>query len=284
MGGFGHYYPVFPVKSLYPLPAALTAAGYVETTSRAYRWDGRRRGPESRAIWQYTLSGEGALLLGGREYRISGGEAMLLTIPEEHCYFLPERPGRWEFCYLVMEGECCLQIVRALRERYSSVIRLASGGGCVRAAERLLESARLRLFQSPYRMADEVCSFLFELSRELEEAGARSGAEPPFLRKIFAQLQRNPDLTVEEMAAIAGYSRAYLDRVFRQYTGMTPSGYLRDLRMRKAAGLLANTLLSVKEVAAACGFYDTACFCRMFRKRFGRTPSRYREQELSSAR
>ena len=283
MGDFDRYYPVFPEASLYPLPASLTAAGYVETSSRAYRWDGKKRGPEERAIWQYTLSGEGALLLGGREFRIVPGQAMLLTIPEEHCYFLPERPGRWESCYLVMAGDCCLRIVRALREAHSSVIRLSSGGGSVKAAERLLESARLHLFHSPYQMAEEVSAFLFQLTRELEE-GESSRKEPPFLRRIFAQLQRNPELTLEEMAAIAGYSRAYLDRVFRQYTGMTPAGYLRDLRMRKAAGLLANTPLRVKEVAAECGFYDTACFCRMFLKKFGRTPSRYREQELPSAR
>ena len=55
---------------------------------------------------------------------------------------------------------------------------------------------------------------------------------------------------------------------------------------RMPVGVGFHTPMRIKEVAAECGFYDPADFCRMFRKKFGRTPTRYRKspgQEFPSA-
>lgn len=277
MSDISNYYPVFPGKTLYRLPASLSAAGYVMTTSKAYRWDGRNRGPEKRVIWQYTLSGEGALQIGGKEVRVPMEHAMLLVIPEEHCYYLPDSPGKWEFCYLLMEGESCVQIAESLRSKYSSVIHLPSGGESVKTAETILDHSRHHLFHSSYQVSEEVFSFLSRMAQELETVYSEDKEEPLFIKRIFSHLQRNPDMTLEEMTAASGYSRLYLDRVFKQHTGKTPAEYIRDLKMRKAAGLLTNTLMNIKETAAECGFYDTAYFCRMFQKKFGKTPTQYRK-------
>ncbi len=286
MDEISHYYPQFPERTLYPLPASLSAAGYVATEDRSYRWEGVNRGPERRAIWQYTVSGEGALRIGGNLLPVPPGHAMLLTIPEDHCYYLPEQPGRWEFCYLLMEGDACLRIVEHLREKYGSVIPLSSGGAAVKTAETILEQCRNRLFRTPYQMAEQVSAFLFRITGELEETRTEDREKPPFLRRIFSALQRNPEMTADEMAAVSGYSRLYLDRIFKHHTGKTPVEFLLERRMQKATGLLLHTPMRIKEVAAECGFYDPADFCRMFRKKFGRTPTRYRKspgQEFPSA-
>lgn len=279
MDDVSHYYPVFPGRTVNPLPVSLSAAGYVSTTSRAYRWDEQNRGPEKRVIWQYTLSGEGALRISGEELRIPPEHAMLLTIPEAHCYYLPEQPGIWEFCYLVLEGETAVRMAESLRNQYSSVLPFLSGGECVKSAKLLLEHARERQFRSPWQIAEEVFAFLCRMSRELEQAHAGGKNEPPFLKRIFSLLQKNPDATPQEMAAAAGYSRLYLDRILKQYTGETPAHYLRSQKLRRAAGLLINTPLNVKQIAAECGFYDTAYFCRTFQKTFGKTPSQYRKMQ-----
>ena len=279
MEDVSHYYPVFPEKTDHPLPASLSAAGYVSTTSRAYRWDGRNRGPEKRVIWQYTLSGEGALRFRGEELRIPPEHAMLLTIPEDHCYYLPEQPGIWEFCYLVLEGETAVRMAESLRETSSSVIAFPCGGECVKAAGVLLDHARDHQFRSPWQIAEEVISFLCRMSRDVEQTHREEKKEPPFLKRIFSLLRKKPDATPEEMASAAGYSRLYLDRILKQYTGETPAHYLRSLKLRRAAGLLVNTPMSVKQIAAECGFYDTAYFCRVFQKTFGRTPTQYRKTQ-----
>ena len=131
-----------------------------------YSWDGMKRGRHDMVIWQYTLSGEGALRISGEELRIPPEHAMLLTIPEAHCYYLPEQPGIWEFCYLVLEGETAVRMAESLRNQYSSVLPFLSGGECVKSAKLLLEHARERQFRSPWQIAEEVFAFLCRMSRE----------------------------------------------------------------------------------------------------------------------
>jgi AraC-like DNA-binding protein len=43
--------------------------------------------------------------------------------------------------------------------------------------------------------------------------------------------------------------------------------------------ILLDQCITVKEVAAQCGFYDENYFCRLFRKRFGISPGKYKEKE-----
>jgi len=59
----------------------------------------------------------------------------------------------------------------------------------------------------------------------------------------------------------------------------TRKEYARRLRLEKAAGrLLAEPLAAVTDVALDCGFSTSALFCRLFRARFGMSPTAWREK------
>ena len=58
--------------------------------------------------------------------------------------------------------------------------------------------------------------------------------------------------------------------------GMAPGRYLQDLRLRKARSRLLSGDLAIKSVAAEVGYPDEFHFSRLFRKRFGRSPSEHR--------
>jgi AraC-like DNA-binding protein len=53
--------------------------------------------------------------------------------------------------------------------------------------------------------------------------------------------------------------------------------YLEDLRLKTAMEALFGEGLHVKEAAARCGIYDVNYFCRIFKKRYGISPGKYRE-------
>lgn len=83
----------------------------------------------------------------------------------------------------------------------------------------------------------------------------------------------------ESVAALAercGISRERLHRVIRRWTGMSPSAYLRALRLHRARERLFDGE-SPASAAAACGFADQAHFTRVFRQAFGYTPGDLRE-------
>ncbi|MEI8122841.1 MAG: AraC family transcriptional regulator [bacterium] len=80
-----------------------------------------------------------------------------------------------------------------------------------------------------------------------------------------------------QLAAFCGMSASRFHAVFKEVMGMAPGRYLQDTRLRKAQSLLFAGQPSVKSVAAQVGYPDEFHFSRLFHKRFGRSPSKYRQ-------
>ena len=79
------------------------------------------------------------------------------------------------------------------------------------------------------------------------------------------------------LARKAGLHPGAFIRLFRQTTGHTPGAFLANLRMEEACVLLHYSELSIDEVAAKTGFSDRAYFSRVFARRMGLSPARYRK-------
>ncbi len=71
-------------------------------------------------------------------------------------------------------------------------------------------------------------------------------------------------------------------RLFRVAMGCSPSEYLTELRLRRAATLLVSTNLSVSEIALEVGYLSLSHFSRVFRERFGKTPRAFRQNPTLS--
>lgn len=84
-------------------------------------------------------------------------------------------------------------------------------------------------------------------------------------------------LSLEALAAEAGFSPKYFCRLFRQVTGRTPIAYLQYYRLEKAAERLLVTEDSVTEIAFACGFGDISYFTKAFRRAKGISAREYRK-------
>jgi len=83
------------------------------------------------------------------------------------------------------------------------------------------------------------------------------------------------DVGLDELANVAGLSRAHLIRAFRREYHITPHAFLTDKRVREARKLL-RAGQAPADVAIQCGFADQAHFTRHFKARTGVTPGQYR--------
>lgn len=83
-------------------------------------------------------------------------------------------------------------------------------------------------------------------------------------------------LTVDDLAAAAGLSRAHFSRAFRRAFGESPHQYLLTRRLERAAALLRTTDRSVAEVCLAVGLQSLGSFTTSFKRMFGMTPTAYR--------
>ena len=103
--------------------------------------------------------------------------------------------------------------------------------------------------------------------------------DPRILHAItFMKENLSRKLTEKELAHQAGLTAQHFCVLFKAENGETPARYLNKLRMDQARQLLEDnqSLLSIKEIAAAVGWSDLSHFVRDFEKRFGLSPKRYR--------
>lgn len=98
------------------------------------------------------------------------------------------------------------------------------------------------------------------------------------MNRIMNVLNRemaNPELTVELLASEVGLSRVHLHRKLKTLTNQSPRDFIRNTRLRQAAGLLAGNKLSVAEVADLTGFSNAGSFTTSFKRLYGVTPGEY---------
>lgn len=102
----------------------------------------------------------------------------------------------------------------------------------------------------------------------------------PLLAHAAAHLDE--DVSLESLAHHAGLSPFHLQRVFAAAAGETPKQLTQRLRLGRAAVMLLTSEDSILDVALSCGFQSHEVFIRAFRRRFGMTPSEYRERGFTA--
>ncbi|MEV3961938.1 helix-turn-helix domain-containing protein [Nocardia sp. NPDC050193] len=122
---------------------------------------------------------------------------------------------------------------------------------------------------------DLVSTFLAEQldNRVASEPGALTAA---MLRYIDEHLA-DPELDAATLAAVHHISVRYLHKLFEP-TGVSAGQWIRRRRLERARAELTGRLdLAVSEVAHRCGFTDAGYFGRVFKREYGVTPGRWRE-------
>ena len=102
-------------------------------------------------------------------------------------------------------------------------------------------------------------------------------AAPRAIREAVALFEAHPERTptMTELAQAAGVSIRSLQVGFQEYMGMSPTEYLRDVRLQRVheALIVADGRASVADIAYSWGFNHLGRFAQMYRKRFGELPS-----------
>ena len=98
------------------------------------------------------------------------------------------------------------------------------------------------------------------------------------LRLVVDYIEANlgGEISVKELAAIAGLSREQFFRRFKASMRMTPHRYLMTARIERARSYLADPRLELVSIALMCGFSSQAHFGTVFRRFMGMSPACYR--------
>ncbi len=93
----------------------------------------------------------------------------------------------------------------------------------------------------------------------------------------FIEERLDEDLTLAEVAKVAGISRWHYQRIFRALTGETLKGYIRSRRLARSRKRLIDGELRILDIAMLAGFESQEAYARAFKKAFDMTPSAYRK-------
>ena len=92
----------------------------------------------------------------------------------------------------------------------------------------------------------------------------------------FIESHFGEDISLADIAEVAGVSRTHMSRLFGEATGQTLKNYLRSRRLSEAARQLALGAPDILEVALEAGYASHEAFTRAFRAHFGLTPESLR--------
>jgi AraC-like DNA-binding protein len=98
------------------------------------------------------------------------------------------------------------------------------------------------------------------------------------VQKILRMAESGTMFTIHDLALELNLSPSYLQRLFKHQTGVCMGEWLNEQRLLRAAHLLANSYMSVKEIAHDVGYEHASSFIRAFERRFMQAPARYRKQ------
>jgi transcriptional regulator GlxA family with amidase domain len=91
----------------------------------------------------------------------------------------------------------------------------------------------------------------------------------------------NKKINMQILSKKMGIQYRNFNRRFKNATGMTPLGYLQNLRINQARELLKTSNLSVGEIASQVGYEDTSYFCEIFRRTLNQSPQSFRQSVRS---
>ena len=97
----------------------------------------------------------------------------------------------------------------------------------------------------------------------------------------------NPDFSVEDLSREIGMSRVHMNRKLKEAINISPSSFIKSIKLKQAAYLLVNNKVNISEVAYKVGFSTHSYFSSSFKEFFGLSPkefiSKYSEEGMEEA-
>ncbi len=207
----------------------------------------------------------------GKQYVLSPGNIML---------YFPNEPQQYVYTqastalWIHFSGKICSELF--------SDCGISSGFYSISPKMEILDyfTETIRRFNMPGRERFANAS-LIELIYSVAQAnknGLTSKTDSGILSALtYINANYNKQITLEQLSKISGYSKSRFSHLFSSLTKTTPIKYCNGIRLKTSLEMLVSTNLSITEIALDCGFSDSLYYSKLFKKKYGISPSEYRK-------
>lgn len=239
-----------------------------------------------------VLQGEGQVLIRDTLYPMTPGAMYLIDGTETHVT-APVNPETYMRSKLMLSREALIRISGSmnLNALIGRLFFQNSGTYCPLGEEKAREADALFKFicrahagEAPEKDFSMWSRFFALMSIAAEgRPAAQTGNE--LMDQILAFINAHicERLTLDEISRNVHIDKYYMCHYFRNKTNMTVMDYISDRRINMARRLLADSGLTVTEIAAKCGYSGVSYFTQAFKSILKMTPTGYRKQLLKTA-
>lgn len=237
-------------------------------------------------IIEFVARGKGQLRLNQRDYPLAAGTVFTYRRGMPHHITCDDREPLTKY-FVTLAGKAGHDLMQECKLAPGTVMRLRYTEPIQQIFEDLLRHGRDD-HPDRRRMCAMVTQYLIIKIGDLAVPTAGAGHS-----RAFSTYQRcrhyisDHYLTlrnVNEVAEACHVDPAYLCRLFQRFGRERPGNYLLHLRLNRAAELIQNSALMIKEVSDQLGFSDPYNFSRSFRRAFGVPPGHLRASETGYTR
>lgn len=260
--------PYVPDEIAYSLPFFMTVAGHFHVGKKHFTQR------EGRLGYQCILTTGGNVIVelaDGTKLECKKGDVLVLECMPFHRYY-PGDMGYWEykhFHFCAPSGESLTLQTLGVTESDSHITELM---------DKIFMEATRNSPVSSYVISDAISSIL----TSIVVTRKRQITQQPYAEKLelaASYLRENygKQINIEHIAKDVFMSRYYFTRLFKNYFGVSPYGYLTAYRMSQAKEQLMLNL-TMDEIAQNCGLGNANNLNRIFKKYVGLTPSDFRKK------
>jgi signal transduction histidine kinase/DNA-binding response OmpR family regulator len=120
--------------------------------------------------------------------------------------------------------------------------------------------------------------FLEKMLLSKEDVNDAVSLDEKFINRLRTVVEQNISdhtLSIEKLADEMQLSKTQLLRKLRDLVGKSPSDFIKDIRIRRAAEMITHNVATITHVSYSVGFNDQSYFAKCFKKQFGTTPTQY---------
>lgn len=232
-------------------------------------------GPAIRKYYllHYVISGSVSFQKGDKHYEVGSGQCFIIRPDEITVY---SASGHWHYVWI---GFCAGEVPAFLK-----TLDIADAKDLEHIFLEI--EANVDKYNAPSSKKGAREAYLSgkisEIMAMLELAydkPAESDSELEIKKiKDYIDLRLSSDLKVGNIADTFNISAAHLSRKFKEIVGESPQNYIINARLKEAAGLMLVHGLSPTAASAAVGYSDIYLFSKMFKRRYGISPRKYKKE------
>jgi len=227
------------------------------------------------------------------------GQGKLMLIEKEYCvYYIPSqsqnfadlKTGQYEMICISFAPSFFSKFVSrhpSFDDIHQQLIKQARKGTMLPAIRMdgpdLKILSEIRNFSSKEDLREKLNALLTLYFDALTPKYLQNGEMTSKLKQVCTYIQEHyhQALSIAELSRLSGMHINTFERAFKELLGTSPRGYIEHLRMKKAALLLLQTSLSIKDISTNTGYSGANYFTAVFRKRYRCSPREYRKNRLS---